>query len=110
MEFVMSEELPEFLTQGEQARLFPVLSTTSKEGRTTSIVLACLAKVDEFGAGLLSGLGLRVGVRSKIETYTEVVCVNRAADQKDTPDGLIVMRTGSREWLALIEAKVGTNN
>jgi hypothetical protein len=110
MEFVMSEELPEFLTQGEQARLFPVLSTTSKEGRTTSIVLACLAKVDEFGAGLLSGLGLRVGVRSKIETYTEVVCVNRAADQKDRPDGLIVMRTGSREWRALIEAKVGTNN
>ncbi|APG46226.1 hypothetical protein [Phaeobacter porticola] len=106
----MSEELPEFLTQGEQARLFPVLSTTSKEGRTTSIVLACLAKVDEFGASLLASLGQRVGVRSKIETYTEVVCTNRASDQKDRPDGLIVMRTGSREWRALVEAKVGSNN
>lgn len=27
--------LPEYLKQGEAARLFPVLSETSKEGRTT---------------------------------------------------------------------------
>lgn len=50
----MTEKLPEYLIQGEQARLFPVLATTSKEGRTTSIVLACLAKIDEFGAALLA--------------------------------------------------------
>jgi hypothetical protein len=106
----MSEELPEFLVQGEQARLFPVLSTTSKEGRTTSIVLACMAKVDEFGASLLSSLGQRVGVRTKIDTYTEVVCANRSSEQKDRPDGLIVMRTGSREWRALVEAKVGSTD
>ncbi|MEP1327139.1 hypothetical protein [Pseudophaeobacter sp.] len=106
----MSEELPEFLVQGEQARLFPVLSTTSKEGRTTSIVLACMAKVDEFGASLLSNLGQRVGVRTKIDTYTEVVCANRSSEQKDRPDGLIVMRTGSREWRALVEAKVGSTD
>lgn len=106
----MSEELPEFLVQGEQARLFPVLSTTSKEGRTTSIVLACMAKVDEFGASLLSSLGQRVGVRTKIDTYTEVVCASRSSEQKDRPDGLIVMRTGSREWRALVEAKVGSTD
>lgn len=104
----MSDELPEFLAQGEQPRLFPVLSTTSKEGRTTSIVLACLAKIDEFGANLLASLGVRVGIRSKVETYTEVVCANRSAAQKDRPDGLIVVRTGSREWRALVEAKVGS--
>jgi len=43
-------ELPDFLKQGEAARLFPVLSTTSKEGRATSILLSCLDKVDEFAA------------------------------------------------------------
>ena len=42
-------KLPEIAKQGEEARLFPVLATTSKEGRTTSIVLACLNKVEEFG-------------------------------------------------------------
>ncbi len=53
----MTDALPEYLTQGEQARLFPVLATTSKEGRTTSIVLACLARIDEFGASLLNSVG-----------------------------------------------------
>lgn len=104
----MSEKLPEYLSQGEQARLFPVLATTSKEGRTTSIVLACLAKIDEFGAALLNSVGQKVGVRSKIETYTEVVCKNRPVNIKDRPDGLIVVRNGSREWRALVEAKVGS--
>lgn len=105
----MSDSLPEYLSQGEQARLFPVLSTTSKEGRTTSIVLACLAKIDEFGASLLNSIGQKVGARSKVETYTEVVCKNRPSHIKDRPDGLIVLRNGSREWRALIEAKVGSN-
>mgnify|MGYP001801128257 CR=1 FL=1 len=105
----MTDSLPEYLVQGEQARLFPVLSNTSKEGRTTSIVLACLAKIDEFGSRLLGSVGQRVGVRTKIETYTEVVCKNRPASVKDRPDGLIALRTGSREWRALVETKVGTN-
>ncbi|MCU4654619.1 hypothetical protein N8I71_17400 [Roseibacterium sp. SDUM158016] len=34
----MADRLPAELAQGERARLFPVLATTSKEGRTTSIV------------------------------------------------------------------------
>jgi hypothetical protein len=105
----MSETLPDYLTQGEQARLFPVLATTSKEGRTTSIVLACLAKIDEFGASLLSSVNQKVGSRTKIETYTEVVCKNRPVDSNDRPDGLIVVRNGNREWRALVEAKVGSN-
>ncbi len=106
----MSEKLPEYLVQGEYARLFPVLSTTSKEGRTTSIVLACLAKVDEFGASLLGSVDQKVGARSKIHTFTEVVCKNRAADIKERPDGLIVLRSGSREWKALVEAKIGSSD
>lgn len=105
----MKEGLPDYIIQGEDARLFPVLSTTSKEGRTTSIVLACLSKVNELGASLLSSLGQRVGVRSRIETYTEIVLKNRTNDLKDRPDGLIVLKSGKREWRALVEAKVGNN-
>ena len=50
-----------------------------------------------------------MGIRTKIETYTEVVCKNRAPNIKDRPDGLIVVRNGSREWRALVEAEVGSN-
>lgn len=105
----MKELLPDFLIQGETARLFPVLSTTSKEGRTTSIVLACLSKVDEFGASLLSTIGQRVGARSRLETYTEVVLKNRSTAMKDRPDGLIVLNSGRKEWRALVEAKIGNS-
>lgn len=99
--------LPDYLKSGEIARLFPVLATTSKEGRTTSIVLACLAKVDEFGTGMLAGLGQRAGKTSSLVTYTEVVFRSQTNLRGDRPDGLIVLRTGKREWRALVEAKVG---
>lgn len=103
------KQLPEYLKQGEPARLFPVLSTTSKEGRTTSIVLACLERIDEFGRQLLGSVGQKIGKRSSIETFTEVVFEKQSAAVKDRPDGLIIVRTGSREWRALVEAKVGNN-
>lgn len=96
---------PDYLTQGECARLFPVLSNTSKEGRTTSIVLACLSKVDELGRALLATVGQRVGVRSKVSCFTEVVFANDAA-LKERPDGLIVLRSGPKEWRALQKPKL----
>lgn len=101
-------DLPENVIQGEQARLFPVLATTSKEGRTTAIVLACLTFVHEFGAKLLGGVGQRLGTRAKLTTYTEVVFKNQSSKGGDRPDGLIVVSVGSRQWKALVEAKVGT--
>ena len=103
----MKDDLPDCIVQGEAARLFPVLSTTSKEGRTTSIVLACMSKIDEFGATLLQSVGQRLGKRSRLDTYTEVVCKAQNSGCKDRPDGLLVLRVGSREWKALVEAKVG---
>ncbi|AKO96049.1 hypothetical protein MALG_00855 [Marinovum algicola DG 898] len=106
---MIQPSFPEYLKQGEPARLFPVLSTTSKEGRTTSIVLACISKVQEFGADLLNSLGQRVGVRAQIDTFTEIVFENQVKPIKDRPDGLLVLRVGRREWRALLETKIGTN-
>ena len=50
-------DLPEVLKRGEQARLFPVLADTSKEGRALSVLLACLANVDDLGRTMLSTIG-----------------------------------------------------
>ena len=103
----MTYQKPSFLKQGEPARLFPVLSVTSKEGRTTSIVLSCLVRIEEFCAALLGSVGKNVGKRTSIETFTEVVFPNQPSNKMDRPDGLIVARTGKNEWRALVEAKVG---
>lgn len=100
---------PEYLSQGEAARLFPVLATTSKEGRTTSIVLSCITNVFEFGQSLLKSVGVRVGKRASIEAYTEIVFAGSKSKEKDRPDGLLVVKTGQREWRALVETKVATN-
>ncbi|MEM5472622.1 hypothetical protein WNZ14_12865 [Hoeflea sp. AS60] len=99
---------PDNLIQGERARLFPVLADTSKEGRTLSILLACMESVDGFGKSLLADLGIKAGARSKLETYTEVV-LKKGSDKTARPDGLLILKTGSKTWSALVEAKVGNS-
>jgi hypothetical protein len=102
------KDIPAYLTRGERARLFPVLADTSKEGRTASILLACLSNVDEFGRSLMNTVGQRAGPRTKVECFTEV-CFHNQSD-KLRPDGLIVLTTGGRQWKAVIEAKVGNSD
>lgn len=102
-------DLPSLIHTGERARLFPVLSDTSKEGRTTSVFLSCLANVHEYGAALLASLGQRVGTRAQISVFTEVGFTKQAGEKALRPDGLIVLKVGSRVWSALVEAKIGTN-
>ena len=98
--------LPDFLKQGEAARLFPVLSTTSKEGRATSILLSCLEKVDEFAAEQLRTIGLRPGKRTTLQCFTEVVFSDTTQKNK-RPDGLIVISTGVQKKYFLVESKIG---
>ena len=95
------------LVSGQEARLFPVLADTSKEGRSLSILLACLSHVHEFGHTLLKTLGLRIRSRSRIEAFTEVKLPKSLDGQPNRPDGLIVVSTGKRSWTALVEAKIG---
>ncbi|MER8369029.1 hypothetical protein [Mesorhizobium sp. M1378] len=101
-------ERPDFLVRGERARLFPVLADTSKEGRTLSILLACLETVEEFGKSLLADLGVKAGGRTKIEAYTEVV-LKKGGEKTARPDGLLILKTGAKSWTALVEAKVGNS-
>ncbi len=102
----MADQLLQTLKGGEPARLFPVLAETSKEGRALSVLLACFASVDDLAKTLLSTLGQRVGVRSRVRAFTEVVLPNAPEGVSGRPDGLVVVETGRRSWSALVEAKV----
>ncbi|MFD1381465.1 hypothetical protein [Fodinicurvata halophila] len=98
--------LPEMLKQGDKARLFPVLADTSREGRMASIFLAALPMVPSLAEEVLGTAGFRVGKRTRMETYTEVVLKN-GPTTNDRPDGLIIAKNPKSSWSALVEAKVG---
>ena len=103
----MSAKLPDYLKQGEPARLFPVVAETSKEGRIVSTFLSCLAVLPELSAALFASVDQRIGKRTRVQVFTEVVF----SDQRwvnDRPDGLIVISSGRSTWRALVEAKIGT--
>lgn len=99
---------PDFLHQGERARLIPVVADTSKEERIVSSTLATFMSVDEFAKGLLASLGMRLGKTSRVECFTEIVFKNKDKGvSKIRPDGLIVVTTGNKQWMAIVEAKIG---
>ena len=95
------------LTSGQLARLIPSISDSKKEEKATSITLASFMAVPEFAAKVLGAIGVSVSKRTKIECYTEVVFKEVAKDGDRRPDGLIIVKTGSRVWSALIESKIG---
>jgi len=100
-------QTPDYLKAGQVARLFPVISETGKEQRTASIFLAVVSAVPPLANAIFSQIGQKVGLRSSINTYTEVVFQSSSkTSEKDRPDGLIEINTGRKTWRALIEAKI----
>ena len=87
--------------------MFPVLADTSKEGRTLSIFLSSICAVDELGRSLLASVGKKAGKTARIEAFTEIVFKSKDGECKARPDGLVTVTTGSRQWSAIVEAKVG---
>ena len=96
---------PDYLKQGEPARLIPVAS--DKEVGAVSIVLSIIQSVPPFAEALISSIGQRVGIRSKTECFTEVVFKKSPLNTEIRPDGLLIINIGNRSWKALIEAKIG---
>ena len=98
--------LPDFLSGGSPARLFPVVADTRREERTLSILLAVLTRVPGFYREILGSVGVRTGTRTRVSAFTEV---GLAAETgvSDRPDGLLLVETGRTTWTALVEAKVG---
>ena len=100
--------LPEQLKSGEPARLIPVVADSSKENRAASVLLAALMSVPAFASAMFAGIGQRVGARTKISCFTEVVLKNGIENNRRRPDGFLVVETGGgRHWSALVEAKIG---
>lgn len=66
-----------------------------------------MSKIEEFGTALLGTVGQKVGKRSRLETFTEVVFEKSSGKPNERPDGLIVLTVGNRQWRAIVEAKVG---
>ena len=62
-------KLPEYLKSGEVARLFPVISDSSKEQRAASILMSVLSAVPPFSNAILSQLGQKVGTRSVVNSF-----------------------------------------
>ena len=102
----MPEGIPEFLSQGEVARLIPVGASSQRERSACSVLLATLRVVHPFARNLLREMGKRFGTWASVEAYTEVVFQNQP-DERCRPDGLIIFDTGRRQWKAIVEAKVG---
>jgi len=98
------------LQNPQRSRLFPILSETSKEGRTLSIFLATLSSVRSFSQDLLASVGQKIGKTAKIKTFTEVNFSSKDDSGLGRPDGLIVVEIGKRQWTALVEAKVGKSD
>jgi len=90
--------------RGERARLFPVLSEKSKEGRAASIFLTCLQIVPDFANAIFKPVGRSIGIRAKVTCRTEIVF---RSNPKLRPDGLITVDSGRTKWNALVEFKVG---
>lgn len=105
----MPANAPSSLKSGEAAHLIPVVAESSREKRLASTFLAALAAIPDLAGGLLSSIGQRVGSRSRLDAYTEVVFADQPKAVKDRPDGLLVLRTGRKEWSALVETKIGRN-
>ncbi|WP_370163094.1 hypothetical protein [Limimaricola soesokkakensis] len=101
-------ERPDFIVSGDEARLFPILAETSKEKRVASIFLAVMTQIPALAEEVLSTVGVRVGKRTRVRAFTEVVLKEKVADGC-RPDGLLLIDTGRTQWSALIEAKIGRN-
>ncbi|MCU7839185.1 MAG: hypothetical protein KZQ94_07380 [Candidatus Thiodiazotropha sp. (ex Troendleina suluensis)] len=96
------------LQSGSRARLIPVVADSKKEERATSVLLSTFMLIPQFANAVLSDAGVKIGIRTNIRCYTEVVFKNEHKS-KIRPDGLIVLTHGSKSWSALIESKIGNN-
>jgi len=106
----MDTDLAKILSSAKKARLIPTLPDSKKEEKATSCLLAVFMVVPEFARQVLSDAGAPVGKRIQIECFTEIEFRTPEPGKNSRPDGLIIIKSGSKEWVALIEAKIGNSH
>jgi stress response protein SCP2 len=90
-----------------RARVFPVSGLRNeqeREVRATSVLLAVMAQVPEFGRRITGKFNAPAG---SIETYAEVSF--KHGEDRVRPDGIVKVARGGRVWTALVETKTGGN-
>lgn len=97
---------PRLFKSGEPVRLIPPLQKSTKERRVTSVFLAALQYIPKYSEAVLGSIGKKTGKRTKIECFTEVILAKDTKSQ-NRPDGLVIVKSQSTEWTALVEAKIG---
>jgi hypothetical protein len=109
----MKRTLEDILNNSHKASLFPTLPESKKEERATSILLAAFRVVPQFAADVFKEAGFPASKKPKVECYTEVSFDenNNTKNDKEAsrPDGLICVSYNGRQWVALIESKIGNN-
>ncbi|SCZ67696.1 hypothetical protein [Thiohalomonas denitrificans] len=102
-------DITDNILSGSKARLVPVVADSKKEERATSVLLSTFMLVPQLAEAVLTDAGAKIGVRSDIKCYTEIVFKNKDQNRA-RPDGLIVITRGSNRWSALVESKIGNND
>lgn len=101
-------ELPGNVKSGEIARLIPIIADSRKEQRAASVLLATMSAIPDLANAILLHFNQRVGSRSTVNTFTEVIFAEEQNPRGDRPDGMVVVQTGKRAWSALFEVKIGS--
>ena len=70
-------------------------------------MLAGMSAIQPLSKTLLGEIGQFVGLRSKLECYSQVVFKNDPGKGKFRPDGLIELQNGKRIWRSIVESKIG---
>ena len=98
------------LMESFRPRLVPVVTDNRTELRIVSVLLATLTAVPPFAKNTLDRFGVRLNKTSTLNCFVEVPFKSNANDTDALrPDGVIQLRTGSKTWTALVEAKVKNN-
>lgn len=104
----MSESILEKVIKGEPARLIPVTPDRQKESRAISSLLAAFRIIPDYANMMLDEVGAPTNKRAKLTAYTEVCfkVVGKKPSELPRPDGLLVVESRKKEWVALLEVKV----
>ena len=101
-------ERPEYLKEGEEARLIPAGAATQREKFACSVLMASLHVVQPFARAFFGDIGWRVGNWAEVKGYTEPVFKRQPDGLVCRPDGLLILHTGRRERRLLVETKIGS--
>lgn len=96
--------------KGRRVRLFSsasIRTSDEAETRATASFLSMIKAVSEFGRQFLKTSGAPAG---NVECFTEVTFKDKAKKTESRPDGVVIVTRGKKEWKALVEVKIGSNN